>query len=136
MTNKKNNEPVISEAEMKMPEEQFGAGVEVPADGPSYLGLVLAGLIVILVLLLAGLYLWSTTLNNIAPVETTPVTRPTTEENNEPESTKAEAEVETLEVLSTSDELGAIEADLESTDLDALDTELNAIDAELENALQ
>ena len=58
--------------------------------------------------------------------------RPTYETNKEPESTTAKAQVDTLGVMSTSDELGAIEADLESTSLTNLDTELIPIDQELE----
>jgi len=38
-------------------------------------------------------------------------------------------------VVSTSDELGAIEADVSSTNLDNLDAELNALDNELNGAL-
>ena len=68
----------------------------------------------------------------------TPTTaaRPTAEENNEPESTKAEAEVETMQALSTSDSLSAIEADLDNTELDELDSELQAIETELDTTTQ
>lgn len=133
-----NNEPTISEQEVKMPEEQFGTTAE-EANGekPSHLGAVLGALIVILVLLLGGLYLWGTTLNKYEPIPTvTPTERPTPEQNNEPESTKAEAEVKTMQTVSTSDEISAIEADIDSTNLDELDAELNAIDAELDTVLQ
>ncbi len=57
--------------------------------------------------------------------------RPTPETNREPESPTAYAQVGSLNTLSTSDELGAIEADLESTNLDSLLLEINAIEAEL-----
>ena len=121
----------IPESEMKMP-----AGTEAPESEKSSMGIILGVLIVILVLILGGLYLWGTTLQQATP-EPTPaaVERPTAEENNEPESTNAEADVETLETVSTSDEIEAIEADLEATDLDALDAELQAIEAELDAAL-
>ncbi len=105
-------------------------------EKPSHLGAVLGVLIVILVLILGGLYLWGTTLNQDMNVLTEPATRPTAEENNEPESTKAEAEVETMQVLSTSDEINAIEADLDNTDLEDLDSELTSIEAELDSALE
>jgi hypothetical protein len=82
--------------------------------------------------LLIGLYIWSQMMLQ-QPVTTLPTpNRPTPAENNEPESTTAEARAQTLDVVSTSDELGAIEADLEATVLDDFATELNAIDAELE----
>ena len=60
----------------------------------------------------------------------------TAEENNEPESTTADAQVQALETVSTSNEIEAIEADIESTDLDELDAELEAIDAELDAEIQ
>lgn len=134
MPEENTNEPVISPDELKMPEQTFG---EEPGTGPSMLGPILAVLIVILILLLGGLYLWGTTLDIGAPAyEPEPAERPTPAENNEPESTTAEADVQALETVSTSDEIDAIEADLESTDLDELDAELNDIDAELDAALQ
>lgn len=125
--------PVVPEDQLKMPEQAFGTSKNA---GPSVLGPVLAVLIVILVLLLGGLYLWGTTLQIGDPTYTPPAERPTAEENNEPESTTAEADVQALETVSTSDEIEAIEADLESTNLDALDAELNDIDAELEASMQ
>lgn len=57
--------------------------------------------------------------------------RPTPEMNKEPESPTAYAQVDSLNTISTSDELGAIEADLESTNLDSLLFETIAIEAEL-----
>ena len=133
--NKNTQEPVVSETEMKMPEENFGATTEIP-DRTTHLGIILGILIVLLVLILGGLYLWGTTLQT-TPTSTVPnIERPTAEENNEPESTNAEAEVETLGALSTSNEIDAITADIESTNLDELDAELDAIDTELDAALQ
>lgn len=133
MATEKNNEPVIAEDELKMPDQPFGQGA--PQNTP-VLGPVLAVLIVVLVLLLGGLYLWGTTLQIDEPTYTPAATRPTAEENNEPESNNAEADVQTLDTMSTSDELDAIEADLDSTNLDTLDADLNAIDAELDAAPQ
>ena len=121
----------INEDEMVMPQEYTEATTKRTSSSVSIL---LGVLIVLLILVLAGLYVWSTTLEQTSPTAETPVTRPTIEENNEPESTTAEAQVETLETVSTSDEIFAIEADLESTHLDSLDAELNAIDAELDSA--
>ena len=139
----KKEQPIIDEAEYKMPEDPYAQVEETPVAPPaedhsSKLGVILAVLIVILVLILAGLYLWGTTLKNSTP-ETAPVvdtesTRPTPEENNEPESENAEAEVETAAVVSTSDEIDDIEADLEATlNLEELDAELDAIEAEFDN---
>ncbi len=129
-------EPVISETEMKMPEESFTGATG--ADKTAHLGAILGVLIVILVLILGGLYIWGNTMmNNIdeMPMEETSIQRPTPEENNEPESNTADAQIQALETVSTSNEIEAIEADIESTELDSLDAELNAIDSELEDAL-
>ncbi len=125
--------PEITADEMKMPEQTFGtAPVE---EKSSVVGAILVALIVVLVLILGGLYLWGTTLQNM-PAPTPAIERPTAAENNEPESTNAEADVETATAVSTSDEIDAIEADLESTNMETLDAELEAIDAELEAALE
>lgn len=123
----------IPDSEMKMPEEETSNDNKLNS---SSLGIILGVLIVILVLILAGLYLWGVTLkdNSYQPAPTS--SRPTAEENNEPESTNAEAEVETLQAVSTSDEIDAIEADIEATNLDEIEAELNAIDAELDAALE
>ena len=101
-------------------------------DAPSYTGISLGILIIILTILLGGLYLWGEELkkNTVIP-EPTKSTRPTATENNEPESTNAEADVETLGAMSTSNELGAIEADLESTIITDPEADLTAIEAEL-----
>ncbi len=88
-------------------------------EHPSHFGAILSALIVVLMVILALLYAWSEQLLfNKAVEENTPTFRPTKEQNNEPESTTAEAEVETLGAMSTSDELGAIESDLASTPFD------------------
>ncbi len=54
------NQPVITKADLKLPEEQFGRQSP-KSDMASYLGLMLSALIIILVLLLGGLYLWGVT---------------------------------------------------------------------------
>lgn len=89
-------------------------------------------LILILLAILGGFYYWYTLV--IEEANTITATRPTAEANNEPESTTAEARTQTLDVVSTSDELPAIRADLESTKLDDLDTEIPAIESELNAA--
>ena len=133
MSEQDNQKKVENEEEIKMPEEQFG-NYE-PEEHHSILGPVLGILIVLLILILGGLYLWGSVLKT-QPVEIPdPATRPTAEENNEPETNNADAQVQALETVSNSDTLDAIEADIESTNLDELDAELNAIDAELDGAL-
>ena len=126
-------EPIISDEEMKMPEEDIGMS---EPQKSSHLSAILGVLIIVLVLILVGLYLWGTTFNTPAEVPEAAAERPTIEQNNEPESTNAEADVETAQAVSTSDEIEAIEADIESTDIEELDAELNAIDAELDAALE
>jgi cytoskeletal protein RodZ len=124
--------PTFTNEELKMPEEAFGSSGPLPQS--SHFGIVLGALILILTTILIGLYVWAKTLQgNMALVEQIPESsRPTAEENNEPESTNAEADVQVLETQSTSDELGPIEADLESTNTETFEAEINAIDAELE----
>lgn len=126
--------PEIDENEMKMPEQNFGPAPEEPHS--STLGAILVALIVILLLILGGLYLWGSILQNDPGPELPDPVRPTAEENNEPESTNAEADVSNYEAVSTSDEIDAIEADLESTDMEALDAEMMAIEAELDAAIE
>ncbi len=96
---------------------------------------ILVLLFLILVAILGGLYYWYKIVT--APIPTpADTTRPTAEQNNEPESTTAEARTETQGVVSTSDELGAIRADLDSTNLSDLDTEVSPIKAEMDAALK
>jgi flagellar basal body-associated protein FliL len=120
---------------MKMPENMGTHPVQKKQSATPVNGIIIAVLAVLLICILGGMYYWFSQLTNqVAP--TAPVVeRPTAEENNEPESTTAEAAVETQAALSTSDEITAIEADIEATDLESLDAELNAIDAELNAAL-
>ena len=94
---------------------------------------IIIGLFITLGLILAGLYYWYSISIKQTTIDQNP-TRPTLETNKEPETRTATAQVESLTVMSTSDELSAVEADLLSTDLDSLDTEINQINAELEAA--
>ena len=128
--------PDLSQEEMKMPENSVRSAAPKAATQTPVNGIVIIVLALLLIFILGGMYYWFSQLTGqtaspIAPM----VERPTAQENNEPESTTAEAAVETQQALSTSDEIIAIEADIEATDLDSLDAELNAIDAELEAAL-
>ena len=99
------------------------------ANGP-----ILFLLVVLLLAILGGMYRWFVVLDKNVPTISTSL-RPTAEQNNEPESTTAEAQVEAYGVVSTSDEIPAIEADVAGTNLDSLDNELNAIDAEIDAAV-
>ncbi|MCA9362078.1 hypothetical protein KC906_01765, partial [Candidatus Kaiserbacteria bacterium] len=125
--------PDFEGEEMKMPEN---TDMQPPVHDESRLlsGPLLLVLALLLVAILAGLYYWFTTLeSNTQPLPT--IERPTREANNEPESTTAEAQADTMMATSPSDELSAIEADIEATDLESLDAELNAIEAEFDAAV-
>ncbi len=91
---------------------------------------MIAVIFIMLIFVFGGLYMWGTMLKNkpMVPHTETPII------NNEPETPRANADIQILETLSPSDEISAIEADLESTNFDALDSELNTIDSEF-NAL-
>jgi hypothetical protein len=91
-------------------------------------------LFLILVAILAGFYYWYTIVMS-EQVVTEVTTRPTDEQNNEPESTTAEARTGLMDVVSTSDELDAIAADAQSTNLEDLTTEITAIEADLDAAI-
>ncbi len=133
-TNETPSVPNFSTEEMKMPENSTSVAEFEPEEKSAVRGPVILVLGVLLLVILVGLFLWFTNMQKaqvVAPVPA-PIERPTPEENNEPESTTAEAQTDNLEVVSTSDEISAIEADIEATDLEALDAELEAIEAELE----
>jgi len=126
------NEPNFEGEEMKMPTETAPLPAEVNKSILS--GPIILLLFIILVVILGGLYYWYSIVKSIPIIQPTN-NRPTAEQNNEPESTNAEAQTQALDVVSTSDELDTIEADVSSTNLDNLDAELNALDAELTGAL-
>ena len=115
-----------------MPEEDFLETEPATKTLPS-MPLILFGVILLLIGILGGLLWWGTQIINTAP-EANPVptaTRPTPEENNEPESNNAEADVQIINTVSSSDQVEAIMADIESTDIETLDKELTTIDNEL-----
>lgn len=113
--------------------ETSAVGATSTTSSHSVSGVVIGVLIVFLVLILGGLFLWSSYMSNdqVAPT-TTPVREIP---NNERETPRAEADIQVLETTSSSDELGDIEADLESTLLE-LDGELNTIEAELDGDIE
>jgi len=126
------NEPDFEGEEMKMPTETAAAPTEVNKNILN--STIILILFIILVAILGGLYYWYSIVKS-TPIIQPQNNRPTAEQNNEPESTNAEAQTQALDVVSTSDELDTIEADVSSTNLDNLDAELNALDNELNGAL-
>ncbi|MEZ4194828.1 MAG: hypothetical protein R3B53_00285 [Candidatus Paceibacterota bacterium] len=124
------NQPKFEGEEMKMP-EQMPTESEVDTAVTEHKGLTIIMLLVALVVILIGLVYWYQAMNREVPMQEVPM-RPTYETNNEPESTTAEAQVDSFGVMSTSDELGTIEADLESTNLDSLEAEMIQIEEELQ----
>ena len=98
----------------------------------AHVGPVLAVLVIILICILGGLYLWGSLLTNEAVA--TPSERNIV--NDEPETTRAQADSQMLGAVSSSNALDAIYADLESTNLDTLDNELDQITRELEATLK
>lgn len=123
--------PEYGNVEMKMPQSDIPME---PKKSPWHL-IIFLGLLLVLAGVLGGLYLWSTMLTSqTAPL---PVAeRPTDEQNNEPESTTAEAEADTMMTVSSSDELSSIEADLEATQFDDLSDEFVDIEATLDAEAQ
>lgn len=88
-------------------------------------GLIIGGAVAVLVLIGIGMYLWGSSLP-LSPQ--TPFNPP----NNEPETPRANADIQIFRTVSSSNELSSIEADLESTNLSSLDTELELIERDLE----
>jgi len=127
--------PDLSNEKMKMPENVGTAQVQKTEVDAPVNGIIIAVLAVLLIFILGGMYYWFSQLTTQVVPPAPAIERPSAEANNEPESTTAEAAVQTQSALSTSDEIAAIEADIAATDLESLEAELNAIDAELEAAL-
>ena len=96
----------------------------------SHMGPILGGLIMLLIIVLGGLYLWGASIHTEMQTQIEiPIA------NNEPETVRAKVDTQILETLSPSDDLNAIEADLTSTNLDTVDADLNAIESEF-NSVQ
>ncbi len=130
-------EPDFEGEEMKMPaSSDYSAAAPDSASGRMISGPIIILLVLVLLTILGGLYYWYYTVMNTPLIEPEKTIRPTAEENNEPESTTAEARTDAMETVSTSDELDAIEADIESTNFTELDAEMNAIEAELESGME
>jgi hypothetical protein len=126
--------PTFKTDELKIPTTSMASAAQRPLEKSRLAPLILITLVILLLVVLAGLYYWQQLLTT-APLVPSASLRPTAEQNQEPESTTARAQTDSISTLSTSDELNAIEADLGSTNLNSLDSELRAIDAELESLL-
>ena len=128
------NEPNFENEPMHVPISQV-TQASVTADAPRLLSApIIVLLFLILVAILAGFYYWYTIVMS-EQVVTEVGTRPTAEQNNEPESTTAEARTGLMDVVSTSDELEAIAADAQSTNLEDLTSEITPIETDLEAAI-
>lgn len=127
--------PTFEIDELKMPSARLASVAQRPLEKSKMAPVILSTLVILLLVVLAGLYYWQQLLTTTPLVPSTSL-RPTAEQNQEPESTTARAQTDSIATVNTSDELTAIEADLDSTNLNSLDSELRAIDAELEALLQ
>lgn len=90
-------------------------------------GVIIGVLVIAVVLLLGGLYIWGSLLSKQASEQATflpPV-------NTEPETPRADADIQILKTVSNSDEMPAIEADLSSTNIDELDKETPLVENDL-----
>lgn len=96
-------------------------------DTSAHNGPVLGIIVIVLVLIFGGLYLWGSELRKEEAMMPQPQII-----NNEPETPRAEADIEILNTMSPSDDLAAIEADISSTDLDSINADLNTVDAEVD----
>ncbi len=113
-----------------MPNDSEGKTTSLTDNG--HAGAILGLLIVVLVFIVGGLYLWGSMIaknENQARVERSIP-------NNEPETARANTDRQILNTTSASLEIAAIYADLESTNLNDLDSELNSIEAEMSAALR
>ncbi|MCA9360973.1 hypothetical protein KC845_00295 [Candidatus Kaiserbacteria bacterium] len=135
---KKNAPPTFSDDELKIPDNSVETSFSSPkirSNNRAYMPYMLASMIILLLLILAGLFYWQLLIKKTEIVPSNSL-RPTAAQNKEPESTTARAQTDATLTTSTSDELSAIEADIESTDLETLDSEINAINAELETVAE
>lgn len=126
-------EPNFEGEEMKLPKVS-SARTAAPVKDPSLLTLpIIILLFLILLAILGGLYYWYLLVTKPEMLDT--VLRPTAEQNNEPESTTAEARTGVTDVVSTSDEPEAIRADLDSTQFEDINTLAAPIESELNAAV-
>lgn len=89
---------------------------------------VLAFFVIVIVVIMGALYVWG---SQLTPKDLSDTNEKTQYTNNEPETTRAKADVQASTVLSSSDEVSAIEADLSSTNIGSTDTDMETMNAEL-----
>lgn len=118
---------------MKMPTERTGSMIS--QGEPKTVSTLILLLVLALVAIMGGIGYWYY-LGQQAETAPAIVTRPPLESNKEPETPTATAQTDSLNTMSTSDEISTIEADIESTNLDSLDSELVQIETELNAALE
>lgn len=119
---------------MKMPEEQFGV-TSVPPESSPLPGIALGVLIIALIFILGGLYVWSTMLQDLtapspeAPAQvqvpattTTQATPTTTQPQTEPDQS-------TPTQVAEEGAFTALEAELTNLDFANLEEDINDIDA-------
>ena len=111
------NAPDISDAELKMPEEQFGGAPE-ESHGSGMLIPLLVGTLVVLLAVLGALFFFGEELLEAL--------------NLSQLSPETDTAGETIATSTDTTEIDTIEAELEATDLTAIDTALEEIDAEIE----
>ncbi len=125
-------EPNFEGEKMKLPVENVINSLTDEKKSKAKLGLIFT-LVGFLLIILGGLLWWYKTGLQV-PFNIPTGIRPTIEQNIEPETPTAMAEISELDTLSTSDEISAIESDIESTQLNNLEKELLQIDAILTEA--
>jgi len=129
--------PDFSNEPMKMPENVDAQQIVKESSGSSIVNApLLITLTVLLIAILGGMFYWFQIMNTTPEIIPAPaIERPTPEENNEPESTTAEARSDAFLVTSPSDEITAIESDV-NVDISAIDADLVIIDNEMDAAVQ
>ena len=113
-------------------EQTQASGASLAEKHHAHFGAILGLILIVLVCILAGFYLWGARISNDLQGGT--VVAPTIV-NNEPETPRAQVDAQILGTVSSSDALEAIEADVLSTNFDSLDAELNQTERELNDAL-
>lgn len=90
--------------------------------------MILALVVVVTVVIVGVLYVWGSQLSPNDLVDKDLTQKYT---NNEPETPRAKADVQASTVLSSSDEVSAIEADITSTNVSGVDTDIETMNAEI-----
>ena len=111
--------PVTADAELKMPEEEFG-GPRPPSDAHSILIPLLAGLLIALLAALAVLFIFRETLMELIGMDS----------NATDELTEAEP-MEPAPAAKDTEELDQLQSELEAANFSDIEADLSQIDAEL-----